>query len=135
VKGKILNILLIFTSLIGYLEWGGGHQAFLFQAEAEVVTKIFSDPASILHPLTILPMFGQVLLFITLFQRVPGKLLTYTGIVCLGLLLSFMFVIGLISLNFKIILSTIPFLVVAAITIRYLRGGTDSAGNKSSIVP
>lgn len=122
-KGKVLNLLLIITSLIGYLEWGGGHQSFLFQAEAEIISKIFSDPASILHPLTILPMFGQVLLIITLFQKKPGRILTYIGIGCLGLLLGFMFVIGLISLNYKIVLFTIPFLVVAAITIKYLRSG------------
>lgn len=32
-KGKIFNIILIITSLFGYLEWSGDSHSFLFQAE------------------------------------------------------------------------------------------------------
>jgi hypothetical protein len=38
-KSKFFNLLLILTSLLGYLEWGKGHQMFLFQAEAEIFAK------------------------------------------------------------------------------------------------
>ncbi len=120
-KSKLLNFLLILTSLFGFLEWGGGNHLFLFQAEGEVMSKLISDPASVLHPLTILPMVGQILLLITLFQKKPGKILTYTGLACLGILLAFMFVVGAISFNVKIMLSVIPFLVLAFITIRHYR--------------
>ena len=120
-KGKILNLLLIITSLIGYLEWSGNSHLFLFQAEGEIFLKLFTDPVSVLHPFTILPMLGQLFLLITLFQQQPGKRITYIGIGSLGLLLGFMFVIGIISLNFKIVLSTIPFLVIAVIAIKYYR--------------
>lgn len=121
VKSKLLNALLILTSLFGFLEWGGGNHLFLFQAEGEVMSKLISDPASVLHPLTILPMVGQILLLITLFQKKPGKILTYIGLACLGILLAFMFVVGAISFNVKIMLSVIPFLVLAFITIRHYR--------------
>jgi hypothetical protein len=117
-KAKILNILLIITSLLGYLEWSGDSHSFLFQAEAEVFTKLFTNPASVLHPFTILPLLGQILLLITVFQKVPSKRLTYWGIGCLGLLLGFMFIIGLISQHFKIVLSTIPFFIIAFLVIR-----------------
>ena len=120
-KSKLLNLLLIVTSLFGYLEWGGGHHSFLFQAEGEVLSKIFSDPGSVLHPLTVLPMIGQILLLITLFQKQPGKILTYTGIAGLGILLSFILLVGALSLNFKIMLSALPFLVLAVITMRHNR--------------
>jgi hypothetical protein len=120
-KTKILNLLLIITSLIGFLEWGGNNRSFLFQVEAEVLSKILADPASVIHPLTILPLLGQIVLVATLFQRTPNKKLSYIGIGCLGILLGWMFAIGLMSLNFKIILSTIPFLGVAIFTIRNYR--------------
>lgn len=120
-KPKILNALLIVTSLLGYLEWSGDSHTFLFQAEAEILHKLFTNPSSIVHPFILLPLIGQILLLITLFQKSPSKILTYVSIAGLGLLLGFMFIIGLISLNYKIIISTISFLVVAVLTIINLR--------------
>lgn len=121
-KHKILNLALVFTSLIGYLEWGTNSKMFLFQGEMEILSKLFSDPDSVIHPFTLLPLFGQILLLVTLAQKEPNKILTYIGLGCIGLLLAFMFVIGLISFNYKILLSTIPFLITAVLTIRHLRG-------------
>lgn len=112
-KSKILNFFLIFTSLLGYLEWGKNTYAFLFQAEFEILIKIFKDTKSVLHPFTILPLIGQLILIITLFQKTPSKILTYIGIVSLSVLLLFMFLIGLMSMNYKIIFSTIPFIVTS----------------------
>lgn len=120
-KSKLLNCLLIITSLLGYLEWSGNSHAFLFQTEGEIFSKLFTDPSSVLHPFTILPMLGQLLLLITLFQKTPSKTLTYISIGGLGLLLIFMLAIGILSLNYKIIVSTIPFIVVSIVGIRHYR--------------
>ncbi|MEZ5041890.1 MAG: hypothetical protein R2828_18485 [Saprospiraceae bacterium] len=120
-RSKILNSLLIITSLLGYLEWSGNNHSFLFQAEAQIFSKLFTDPTSVLHPFTILPMLGQVILVVTLFQKTPSKTLTYIGIGSLGILLGLMFVIGLMSLNYKVLISTIPFIVVSIIAIRHQR--------------
>ena len=117
-KSKILNFLLLITSLLGYLEWGGNNHIFLFKAEAELFLKLFADPISVIHPFTILPLVGQILLLITLFQKTPNKTLSFISILGLGLLLGFIFIIGLMSLNFKVIISTIPFIVVSVLTIR-----------------
>lgn len=118
-KAKILNVLLIVTSLIGYLEWAGNNHSFLFQAEADIVLKLVSNPASVMHPFILLPITGQVLLLFTLFQQKPSKILTYISISGLGILLTFMFVIGFMSLNFKIMISSLPFLVLAIYTVIY----------------
>ena len=114
-----LNILLLIASLFGYLEWGGNNHAFLFQAEQEWMSRLFYDPKSITHPFILIPFLAQIILLITLFQRQPSKWLTYISIAGLGLLLGFMFVIGILSGNFKIIISTLPFLVLSLITIRH----------------
>ena len=110
-KFKILNFLLIVTSLIGYLEWSGDSKAFLFQAEADILYKLFTNPTSV-----ILPLAGQLILLITLFQKEPSKILTYIGMFGLSILLGFMFAIGILSGNIKILAFSIPFLVVTLIT-------------------
>src|SRR5690606_7351199 len=107
--------------LIGYLEWGKDSKMFLFQGEIEVVAKPFNDPASAIHPLTILPLLGQIILLFTLFQKQPSKIFTYIGLGCIGILLLFMFVIGIISMNFKILFSTLPFLFIGVWIIRDYR--------------
>lgn len=125
-KAKILNLALVLTSLLGYLEWGADNKMFLFQGEMEIIAKVFSDPVSVLHPFTLLPFLGQLLLLSTLFQKQPGKRLTMIGMWSIAALLLFMFVIGLLSLNPKIFLSTIPFIITLVLTIRHHRKGDKS---------
>lgn len=120
-KSKLLNLLLLLTSLIGYMEWSGNNQSFLFQVEGEVLEKLFTNPMEVLHPLTILPLIGQVLLIITLFQKIPSKTLTYISIGGLGVLLVLLFAIGLMSLNYKISAAALPFIVTAVVAIRHYR--------------
>jgi hypothetical protein len=128
-KTKILISLLIVTSLFGHLEWGQGKQMFLFQVEAEIFTKIFTDPLSVLHPFTVLPFIGQLILLFTLFQKQPGKVLTFIGMGCIGILLALVLFIGIISLNFSILFSAVPFFVVAFFTIWQLRKKKVAAEN------
>ncbi len=116
-KSKILNLGLILCSLIGYLEWGEDKHQFLFQVEAEVLSKMFSDPASLLHPFVLLPFIGQIILIYTLFQKKPSKILTYLGLGGIGILLILMSFIGIISSNFKILLSTLPFIITGVLVI------------------
>lgn len=120
-KSKILNFLLIIFSLFGYLEWSGNNHLFLFEAEIEIFSKLFTRPISVLHPFIVLPIAAQFILLFTLFQKKPSKKLTYISIFCLGILLGFMLIIGIISLNYKIALSTIPFIVVSIVTMLHHR--------------
>jgi hypothetical protein len=120
-KGKLLNLVLVVTSLIGYLEWGKDNKSFLIEAVFELLKKMLIDPISAVHPFTLIPLFGQILILITLFQKAPNRKLTYLAISCIGLLLVFMFFIGIIGLNLKILVSTVPFIVVALLTIKHQR--------------
>ena len=100
---------------------------FLVQGEIEVISKLFIDPGSALHPLTLLPLVGQVLLVITLFQKSPSRLLTYLGLSGISVLLIFMLIIGLLSLNIKITLSALPFLVTGFLAVKHHRTISSSA--------
>lgn len=129
-KIKILNLLLIIASLFGYLEWGGNNHSFLFENEYTVLSKLFIEPKAVLHPLTLIPILGQILLLVTLFQQKPNKYLTYIGIGCLGLLLGLMTFIGIIDFNFRILISTVPFIVLSVWIIQELRKGSNPANSQ-----
>lgn len=120
-KSKILNFLLIAFSLFGYLEWSGNQHIFLLEAEIEIFSKLFINPKSVIHPFIILPIIAQFLLLITLSQKTPSKKLTYISIFGLGLLLGFVLFVGLVSLNYKIVISTIPFVLLSILTILHHR--------------
>ena len=119
---KLLNLGIIISSLFGYLEWGTDQSMFLFEAELDILTKLFTDPLSIIHPFTVLPLLGQILLIITLFQQKPSKKLSFIGLACISLLLLMICFVGIISSNFKIVGSTIPFIILGILAIRcYLK--------------
>lgn len=129
-KGKLLNIIAILTSLIGFLQWGKGNSMFLFQAEAEVISKLFLSPGDVIHPLTVLPLIGQLLLLSTILQKEPSKILTLIGVCLLSLLLGLMFLIGLMDFNFKILASTIPFFVTVVFIFRYHKKNIKNKPNR-----
>lgn len=121
ISRKGLHLLLVLTSMIVYLEWGGGNQSFLVEAEKELFIKLLSDPLSVMHPFTVLPLVGQFLLMASLFMKNPPKWLSWLGMGCIGILVFFILFVGLLSGSIKIIGSTIPFMLILTITIRQLR--------------
>ena len=120
-KTKILLLLLLISSLFGYLEWGGGNHIFLFDAEATLFYKLFTSPTKVIHPLIILPLVGQFLLFLSIFKKTPNRKVVYWGMASIGVLIGFMFFVGIISLNLKIIGSTLPFIIIAFLTFLNLK--------------
>ena len=118
-KSKILNTLLLISSLFGFLEWGQDKKMFLIQVEAEIFSKILKDPGSLIHPFILLPMLGQILLLLTLVQKKPGKIMTYLGIGGIGIIMVLLFLIGCLNINFMMLFSTIPFLAISFYTIRH----------------
>lgn len=112
-------LTLLLTSLFGYLAWGNNQQAFLYQIEWDVISKLKNEPASVMHPLILLPLSGQLLLLISVFKKHPGKILLFTGLGCIGVLFLMMLLAGILSNNAKIILFALPYLIVALITVWY----------------
>lgn len=117
-KSKTINILLILTSLFVYLEWGGNNNMFLYQGEWEILNNVMNEPRSVLHPFVLLPLGGQIILLVTLFQKEPGKVLTRIGIIGLGILIVFIFLIGLWKFNYKVMLSSLPFIIVSIFALK-----------------
>ena len=120
-KTKALNMGVVLASLIGRMEWGQNNQAFLYEAEWEVLSKLFVDPLSVAHPFTFIPILGQIVLIITLFQRKPGRVYSLGGFIAIAILMAMILLVGFLSLNYKIILSTIPFIAMGVLSIRHHR--------------
>ncbi len=120
-KAKLLNLGLILSSFIGYLEWGTDQSGFLIETEWMILSGLFTDPMSVLHPFTVIPLLGQILLVITLFQKTPDRKLSYVGLSCLSLLLLFIPLIGVLAMNLKIFASALPFIMIGILTLMHLR--------------
>ncbi|MBN8653573.1 MAG: hypothetical protein J0L67_19240 [Cytophagales bacterium] len=106
------------TFFLGYMEWGADNRTFLFQAAAALLISLPSDLEGLLNPFVIIPLAGMIMLVITFFQKSPSRKLSLIGLACLAVFMVFLFFIGLISMNFKIALSTIPFLACAMLSLR-----------------
>ncbi|MCW5909916.1 MAG: hypothetical protein KIT62_02520 [Cyclobacteriaceae bacterium] len=115
---RVINGLLVVTFFLGYLEWGSDNHAFVFQAAAELFSALSRDLVGLLHPFILIPLAGLLIMLYTLFQHEPSRKLTLLALACLAMFMLFLFFIGLISLNVKITLSTIPFLGLAALCVR-----------------
>ena len=115
-KLKLYLATLFISSFFVYLSWSKTSSAFLFQMEYEILAKLFSNPLSVLHPFTTIPLIGQVLLLISLLQKQPNNLLMKLGISSLLFLIGFIFIVGLLSLQLTIIISTVPFISLAILS-------------------
>jgi hypothetical protein len=133
---KLLNFLLLVSFQFGYLEWGKNNGLFIFKAEQEIFSKALSDLREIVHPFILIPLLGMILLVITLFQKLPGKRLTLSGLACLSVLMLLLFFIGIFNLDFKILLSTIPFIVIGVIILlNNKKSQPQKAGHNSETKP
>ena len=124
---KLYLSALLFSSFFVYLSWSKTSSAFLFQMEYEILAKLFRDPLSVLHPFTIIPLIGQILLLISLLQKQPNNLLMKIGIGSLLFLIGFIFIVGLLSLQLSIIISTVPFISLAVLSFLEIKRNNKSA--------
>lgn len=109
-KNRILLLLIFLSSFLGYMEWGMSNKMFLYQMEREVFQKLFTDPLSMVHPLILFPLIGQLILLVSIVFSIPKKWLIRLGIGGLAILFVLILLAGALSKNLKMILSTMPFL-------------------------
>ena len=117
-KNSQLKILLLISTFIGYLEWGTDQSSFIVQSEWEVLKKLPEDPLSLLHPFILLPVAGQLLLLFDIIKKNKDKKLSVIAIVLMSLLYLMILFIGLLDMNFKKILSALPFFILSFVIIR-----------------
>jgi hypothetical protein len=114
-RQRLLNGLLSIAFLIVYLEWGKENSMYLFRIEYDILFSGTGKWKSFIHPLIFAPFAGQVLLLFTLFQKNPNWRLSTFAILLMGLLVFFIFAIGLLTANGKIIVFSLPFVILTVL--------------------
>ena len=108
---RLINIGLLLSFSICYLEWPNNSD-YIFQLQFAVFTT--NDLVGVFtHPVIITPLIGEILILISLFKPKADKRLTFIGMILLGLIVLLFLLIGLMGLNWRMIISTIPFLLIA----------------------
>lgn len=105
---KIIKAFLLISFFFCYLEWGNNQSAFIFEVVFTLFTEKFSL-SNFSHPIILIGLISVIVLVISLFTTINQKLEKLI-IILLTILVVFFLFIGTISLRYKIILSTLPFL-------------------------
>ena len=117
---RIYILGLLISSLLCYLEWAD-KSAFLVEAEYTLLFQSQGSIQSFAHPFIFIPMTGQVMLVIALFRRQQKFIWLLIAILCISSLVLMIFLVGIIAFNFKILVSTLPFLLLSVLTLVRLR--------------
>lgn len=105
-----------------YLEWGSGQSAFLYEAALQVFSQRESAGDNFSHPLVLLPFAGLIILLYQAFQPVPNRRWVYIGLALPAILVLFILLVGVLSANWKVMVSTMPFLGAAVWAIKGNKG-------------
>jgi hypothetical protein len=126
-KIKLLSLLVVLASLVGYLEWSGGNAMFIGQMELLFFDKLFTSPEDLAHPFIILPFAGQLLLIAVFLLKRPAFRLAWAGVLLLSVIMLMILLIGAMGLNWRMLLSAMPFFILAVMLMRALRQGAKNA--------
>ena len=106
-------LLTVITFFFCYLEWGAGQSAFLYEAALQVFSQRESAGDNFSHPLILLPFVGLLILLYQAFQPIPSRRWVYIGLALPAILVLFILLVGILSGNVKVMVSTLPFLASA----------------------
>ena len=109
---RLLNAGLILAFSICLMEWAD-KSAFVFQTEYQIFAEGENLLSSLTHPLILAGLIGQLLLLYVVIKPGVRNIYTTLGILILSPVVLMIFLSGALSLNVKIIASTLPFLVLS----------------------
>lgn len=109
---QFINLGLLITFLFCYLEWPPNNSAFIFQGEYEIFTNTKNLVSNFTHPLILLGLIAQLILIYAFINPKVSTKLNHLGVIILTPIVLLFFVVGLLSFNFKIMGSTLPFLAL-----------------------
>lgn len=115
---RLLNICLLLSFLLCYMEWGKSNSSFIFQTEYSLLFEMNDSLSSFIHPLILIPFCGQLILLYSLFQKQPGRSLTFIALGLLGILPIIILLAAILSMNFRMIVSTVPFFIISFLVLR-----------------
>ncbi len=112
---QLINLALIIAFLFCYLEWPPHNSMFIFMAEYEIFANQKNWVSNFTHPIIIAGLVAQLILLYCVLNKNASFKLNSIGILLLTPIILLFFVVGLLSLNAKIALSTLPYLIMVMI--------------------
>lgn len=109
----IVNIGLVIAFSICYMQWGNNNSAFIAQVEYQLLFKEKNILQAVTHPLIAAGLIGQLLLLYSAIAVKAKKIIPVIAIALLSLVVLLILVAGILSVNYKMILSTIPFITLS----------------------
>jgi len=128
---KLINICLLLSSLIGYLQWGKAQHAFLFQVEYDLIFGRAHSSDAFMHPFVLIPLVGQLLLLLSVFQKTPGRALSVIGLLCLSTIMLLLLFIGILTKSVAITASAMPFVGIGVFSLVYKRKSATKKRNEN----
>jgi hypothetical protein len=107
---KLILTGIFLSFLFCYLQWSGSSHGFIFQLEYEVLKESLQHPWKVLHPFTLIPFLGQLLLLLALIRKKSPAWLAFTGIAFILILPLLLLIIALLTKNVRIGASVLPVL-------------------------
>ncbi|HSF55740.1 MAG TPA: hypothetical protein VLA71_18450, partial [Algoriphagus sp.] len=101
-----------------YTEWGTDQSAFIFEMEVQFFSDIKDNFSAFAHPLILAGLLGQIGLLLSIFIPKPKKWLLLGSLILLSVIVFFFLLAGILSGNYKIILSTFPFWILAFLLLK-----------------
>jgi len=109
---RLLNLALLIAFQFCYLEWPPNNAMFIFEGEIEIFSKTESWISNFTHPIILIGFLTQIVLLLGALIPIFNRKLNTLAVLLLGILVLFFFFIGVMALNYKIALSTLPYLVL-----------------------
>ena len=114
---KLINIGLFIAFLFVYLDWGHDGAEFIWQLESSIFSESGYNIGLLANPLFILAFLGQVLLIVATIKTHNSSRATTYGVVLLSGIVIPVLIMGLLVPKIKMILSTVPYLILVTILI------------------
>ncbi len=110
-----LTAIGILVSFLGcLLEWPPNNSYFVFQLEYQLFFKTKGIVNSLVHPVLLAGLFGHISLLYTIISKRPKQWIALTGSILLSALVFLFLLSGLFSKNSKMILSSLPFILISS---------------------
>jgi hypothetical protein len=111
---KKLNAIGILVSFLGcILEWPPNNSYYVFQLEYQLIFETKGIMKSLVHPVLLAGIFGHFGMLYSIISKKPKQWIELSGSILLSLLVVLFLLSGLFSKNSKMILSTLPFILIS----------------------
>ena len=111
----LIGLLIAFSFC--YLAWGTDQCAFVFQMEYTLVAE--KSGQNFAHPIILMGLAGQLLLIYGAIKPNANRWFALSAIILLSTLVALFFLVGCLSLQVPIILSTLPFIVLVILYAKF----------------